>query len=300
MEFLFFILLIIIFFALFSVHKGDDGTMRIKSRLDRSTQKPKNSSLLASIIKSQTSLLKLLTTFFIINLLITFFSLISPIQTLVAIRASQLIPDKFQPIARFAANMDWESKTISLDASMSKTYKDVIKNYVWRIDDGTSFIGTKTLKHTFSDPGYYYIQLSIVDGDDQSDVATCQILIPPKEVERISKSETLTESNVVPEKVTDVKYDLAPVGTFFNYTKMDSDQRSYANLKSQYIESGCGYSNTTYNTASNTLADFLHNYDVQQALATMLGSVLIGFVAIPFIYVFLVIVIKRKIHKKQD
>ena len=289
-----------VFFALFSVHKGDDGAIRIKSRLDRSTQQNKNGNSFASTIKSPSFLFRLLTAFLTINLLITFFSLISPIQTLVTVRASQLIPDKFRPIARFAANMDWESKTINLDASMSKAYKDVIKNYVWRIDDGTSLIGSKTLKHIFSDPGYYYIQLSIVDGDDQSDSATCQILIPPKEIERIPKSEKLTQSYVATEKITDVEYDLVPVGTFFNYTKMSMDQRSYANLKSQYIESGYGYSNTGYNTASSTFTDFLHNYDVQQALVSMLGSILIGFVAIPLVYIFLIAIIKRKMPKKNN
>jgi len=145
-----------VFFALFSVHKGDDGAIRIKSRLDRSAQQNKSGNSFASTIKSRLFLFRLLTTLFIINLLITFFSLISPIQTLVTVRASQLIPDKFRPIARFAANIDWESKTINLDASMSKAYKDIIKNYVWHIDDGTSLVGSKTLKHIFNDSGYYY------------------------------------------------------------------------------------------------------------------------------------------------
>jgi hypothetical protein len=53
-------------------------------------------------------------------------------------------------------------------------------------------------------------------------------------------------------------------------------------------------------TSSSTFIDFLHIYDVQQALATILGSILIGFVAIPLVYIFLIVIIKRKMHKNNN
>ncbi len=288
-----------IFFFLFKVSKDKEGKLKIEPR-DSLLQKSSSFRLIdhEELKKTFNSKLALngLTLTFVVVELIVFSSVLSPIEALIKVRASQLIPQKFNPIARFAANMDWDSKTIKLDASMSKAYGDKIENYIWRIDDGTSSTGSTTFTHTFKNPGYYYIQLSIVDADNQSDVATCRILIPPQELEQVATHErTVASSSNAQQEVKDIDYDWAPEGTFFNYSKMAKAERSYANLKSNYIESGCGYSNRGYNTNHNSYIDFFHNNRVQKALADIMRVGLIGVLFVPTIY----LVLRRLIKKSQ-
>ena len=205
----------------------------------------------------------------------------------------ELLPEKFDPIARFAANMSWETMTINLDASMSKAYQDKITNYIWRIDDGTSLVGSKTLEHHFVNPGYYLVQLSVVDQDNQSDVATCQILIPPQELEKVPTHERFEQSKTSEEKIQDVEYLWAPKDTFYNYSKLNAEDQTYANLKSRYIESGCGYSNRSYNTSSNSYVDFLHDNRVQNSLAKILRIFIACLLIAPFVYLIIRFFLKK-------
>jgi hypothetical protein len=295
MEILFLLLIAVVFFSFFKFSKGADGAVKIVHR--ESVQFAQSTTTLpnlATIFKSK-YVLQLVTGLFLVAELILFFRILSPIQTLIKVRASQLVPEKFNPIARFAANMNWETRTLNLDASMSKAYEDKISNYIWRIDDGTSLVGSKSLEHKFTDPGYYLIQLSVVDQDNQSDVATCQILIPPTELEKVVTHEQVEQSKTTQDKVADVDYDWAPKGTFFNYSKMARGERSYANLKSQYIESGCGYSNTGYNTSSNSYIDFIHDDRVQRALTDLAQLAILGLIGFPVTY----LVVKWLLKKNQ-
>lgn len=302
MELFLLAVLIMIFFFLFKVTKDKDGNFRVESRIAQ-LPNPKINQAKVSVktkIKQffQSKLiLNLLVVVLVLAELINLVKLFTPAETLIKIRASQLIPDKFNPIARFAANMDWDKQTIALDASMSKAYQDQIVNYIWRIDDGTSLVGVKNLTHTFTHPGYYYIQLSVVDQDNQSDSATCVLLIPPQDLEQVAVHEKkIVANNQLNQETQDIDYDWAPKGTFFNYSKMDATERSYANLKSRYIESGCGYSNRTYNTNKNSYVDFLHNSKVQAAIVQIFRTVITGVIILPVIYLVLRSFLKKFQH----
>ncbi len=165
---------------------------------------------------------------------------------LVSVVGIKIWPSAYDPVARFVANMNWETNTVHLDATMSKAFEDKIEKYIWRIDDGTSLVGREKLDHTFSDPGLYYIQLSIIDQNQQSDVATCQIMIPPLEVEKVSTGERL-ETRGGDSMVEEASYIWAPVGTFYNFSKLPDYKQSYSDLRSRYVDSGCGLSSSGYN-----------------------------------------------------
>jgi len=284
-----FLLLIMLFFFFYKIEKNKKGQLKIKPRQFTDQEKwplinQQQKAALLNLLRSKL-LLNLLSIGFVITEIMILSTLISPIETLIKVRASQLIPQKFNPIARFAANMDWDNKTITLDASMSKAFEDQITNYIWRIDDGTSLTGSKEFTHTFKNPGYYYIQLSIVDADNQSDVATCRILIPPEELEQVATHERTVASPIeTQQEVKDVDYDWSPKGTFFNYSKMLSSERSYANLKSHYIESGCGYSNRGYNTQHSSYVDFFHDNRVQLAMTKIMRTLVISLLFTPVVY----------------
>lgn len=159
-------------------------------------------------------------------------------------------PQKFVPVARFTSNMDWETNTISLDGSTSKTFDGNVSRYVWRIDDGSSDSNAEKFTHTFNHPGYYLIRLSVIDSIEQVDSATCQIYVPPEEIEAIQsqqKQNTDSDQN----QLTNTSIEWAPVGTFYNYTKMRNV--SNAALKSRYVESGCGLSNRNFNAIRKTI-----------------------------------------------
>lgn len=167
-------------------------------------------------------------------------------RDLVSVVGMRIWPSAYDPVARFVANMNWETNTVHLDATMSKAFEDKIEKYIWRIDDGTSLVGGEKLDHVFSDPGLYYIQLSIIDQNQQSDVATCQIMIPPLEVEKVSMGER-SEIRGGDSLVEDTSYIWAPVGTFYNFSKLPDYKQSYSDLRSRYVDSGCGLSSSGYN-----------------------------------------------------
>jgi hypothetical protein len=190
-------------------------------------------------------------------------------------------PKKFEPVARFTVNMNWDTNTIKLDGSTSKTYDDKVARYVWRIDDGSSDAESATIEHTFAHPGYYLIRLSVVDSNDQVDSATCQLFIPPAEIEPIESRRTETGVNAQTERTT-IESEWAPVGTFYNYTKMDTT--SNAALKSRFVESGCGFSNQNFNTVGQAIDKEKVNTIISSATA----------LAVNLVFVVLFIVIVRK------
>ncbi|MBD3362657.1 hypothetical protein GF362_02975 [Candidatus Dojkabacteria bacterium] len=177
-------------------------------------------------------------------------STIPYITDLVKIKGSEIWPAAFNPIARFVANIDWENRIIEFDASISKTYKDEVEKYIWRIDDGTGLVGEKKLAHQFKYPGYYNVRLSIIDMNGQSDVASCTILFPADEIEKKVEIENIQEGNEN-NKETKVVYKWFPKGTFFNYSKLAHyvDVTNSANLLSNYVNTDCGLSSRGYNVS---------------------------------------------------
>ncbi len=193
--------------------------------------------------------------------------IIPGITSLAKIKANQLWPSPFSPVARFVANMDWSSGIVSLDATMSKAYQNNIKKYLWRIDDGTGIVSEqKAIQHKFLNPGYYNIKLSIIDDYDQSDEASCLILIPPARLQKVATGE---ESKAGLENFAWI-----PEGTFFNFLKLNADERAPGAIQSNYISSDCGLSNKGYN--SETLSGDLIslNLDRKEGLAGIFNGFL--------------------------
>lgn len=191
--------------------------------------------------------------------------IIPGVTTLVKLKAHERWPSPFSPIARFVANMEWDSKSVSLDASMSKAYQNKIKRYVWRIDDGTGLIGDgKVLQHVFKSPGYYTIKLSIIDEYDQSDEATCTVMIPTDGLQRVAAEEGV--------KSTYQSFSWVPEGTFFNFLKLSGEERSPGALKSRYVSSDCGLSNNGYNVDS-FIGDFAtFNREIKEGLVELFNG----------------------------
>ncbi len=171
---------------------------------------------------------------------------ISQLFTLGKIQVARLFPIASDPVARFVTKIDWEKRTVIFDASASKTYNDKVAKYIWRIDDGSSAMDTKQFTHTFTEAGYYEILFSLVDTNKQSDQADCRILFPPKEMEQVVKSAKVLSDSESKGADQAVEYTWIPKGTFFNYSKLSSN--GLGDLRSPFVETGCGYSNTSYNT----------------------------------------------------
>ena len=172
-------------------------------------------------------------------------------------RLEQKYPLPIQPVARFTTSIDWKNRTINLDGSMSKTFNNNIDKYIWRIDDGTSLITTDNhLSHKFDYPGYYYIQMSIIDDNGQSDVADCTILMPTSNLKKILSTEYGYDQDK-----TQASYDWVPNETFFNYDKLLPSTQTYAGLTSPFVSSDCGLSTVSYNQeiATNNINNTLNN-----------------------------------------
>ncbi len=163
----------------------------------------------------------------------------------------------FSPVARFTAKINWETREIKLDSSLSKAYKNKFKTFIWRIDDGFSSINkSPKLNYKFQNAGFYTIKLSVIDNFDQSDQATCELNFPPKKVK------TVGDSNA------NLKY--IPEETYFNYAKKYTDSDSSAtDIISPYVSHDCGLSEKGYNTNDDTLSrrlkGFLHDTNIKKS-----------------------------------
>lgn len=195
------------------------------------------------------------------------FQIIDGFTSLAKIKGNQIWPSPFPPVARFVANMDWETRTVSLDASMSKVYEGKVKKFLWRIDDGTGIVSVEDLlKHTFENPGYYTIKLSIIDELDKSDEATCLILIPPSSLQKVVTKEALEDSSET--------FSWVPEGTFFNYLKIDNYDRVPGTLRSPYMGSDCGLSTQEYNVGTSLDDLDSLSYNKREGLATLFTGTL--------------------------
>lgn len=190
-----------------------------------------------------------LTTLYGILMVLAAIQMVPIIRDLASVGVTGVWSEPFQPVARFVLNMDWEKKTAKIDATMSKAYRNKIEKYIWRIDDGTGFIGDAQIEHKFHHAGRYTVQLSIVDNFGDSDSAECVLVIPPEEVEQIEIGQVKKADGSTEKLSTWV-----PKGSFFNYSKLGPEV-TYSDIKSQYISSSCGLSNVGYNVSSfNSIA----------------------------------------------
>lgn len=181
--------------------------------------------------------------------------------------ADAVYPQRYIPVARFTSNIDWNTNTIVLDGSTSKTFDGEAPKYVWRIDDGSADNNTEKITHTFAHPGYYLIRLSVIDSSEQVDSATCHIFIPPTELEAITTKQDQSSGQQQQQTQTSVTTEWVPVGVFYNYTKMS--ETSNAALKSRFVESGCGLSNRNFNAIG---------FDIDRDKATTIISSLVTLV----------------------
>lgn len=206
--------------------------------------------------------------------------------------ADLFYPQRHIPVARFTSNMDWNTSTIVLDGSTSKTFDGKPSKYVWRIDDGSADNNTEKITHTFQHPGYYLIRLSVIDSNEQVDSATCQVYIPPAQLEPVvikKESGQGSQAQGQNQAQSSSTTEWVPVGVFYNYTKMP--ETSNAALKSRFVESGCGLSNRNFNAIG---------LDIDRQKATTIIS---SFVSIVINLVFLVLgfkLLKKAVKKLKS
>jgi len=62
-----------------------------------------------------------------------FYSIAGDFSTIAKIKACEIWPSPFDPISRFVTNIDWETRKVTLDGSISKAYKNAIKEYDYGI-----------------------------------------------------------------------------------------------------------------------------------------------------------------------
>lgn len=161
------------------------------------------------------------------------------------IQLVKVLPIASPPVARFITKINWETRTIEFDAAPSKTFNNQVDKSIWRIDDGFSSMDGLKMTHTFASPGYYQVLFSLIDTNGQSDQADCRILFPPTELDQIPMTENISEksSDNIQKQIV---YKSVPKGVFFNYSKLGAN--GAGDLKSPFVETGCGFSNTAYNS----------------------------------------------------
>lgn len=67
--------------------------------------------------------------------------------------------------------------TVNFDASGSTDPNDDIAEYVWRFDDGSPPTRGQQVEHTFTRPGDYTVEVTVVDEQSNRDTATVQITV---------------------------------------------------------------------------------------------------------------------------
>lgn len=102
---------------------------------------------------------------------------------------SDVVPDVSVPVSRFIANVDFDTRTVELDSTISKVYSSPVDITIWRFGDGsviksggeTDIRDHEVISHTFEEPGSYTIGYSIIDEDDLSDESLCTISFADEE-----------------------------------------------------------------------------------------------------------------------
>ena len=183
--------------------------------------------------------------------------------------ANSAFPIAYDPIARFAAKVDWEKQDITLDASISKVYKNKIDKYIWRIDDGTAMVGQSSMTHHFNHPGFYTVKLSIVDVNGRSDQASCEVNIPPPAIRKLIVSDQQTKDG----KITSSEYKYVPEGLYFNYSKRYLEGNSASGMQSPFVNDDCGLSLLSYNNQGDFDVN-ARNMMLRDSVVTLLPYIL--------------------------
>lgn len=96
---------------------------------------------------------------------------------------SDVVPDVSVPVSRFIANVDFDTRTVELDSTISKVYSSPLDITIWRFGDGrviksggeSEIKDHEVISYTFEESGSYTIGYSIIDKDDLSDESLCTI-----------------------------------------------------------------------------------------------------------------------------
>lgn len=128
-----------------------------------------------------------------------------------------IVPNINGPVSRFIANIDFETQTVSLDATISKTIDAEEKIAIWRFGDGKVIksVGleeieeNEVLEYQFQKPGTYVLGYSIVDTNDLSDEAYCTITF-------VDESKKITKTNPEAPTVDGVDVDCGKSTTAYN------------------------------------------------------------------------------------
>ncbi len=231
-------------------------------------------------------------------------------KEIIRLKAEEIWPSSFDPIARFVVNIDWDTRKVTFDASPTRTYKNIVSKYIWRIDDGTGLIGESQFEHNFATPGYYRVHLSVLDSNGQSDFATCTIFFAPEEIDKVETGRSqYIEENFKEGEMTGTRvkeettlFSWIPKGDFMNYSKYlenNIDKSDSAILLSNYIENECGFSERPYNisTLSQRVSD--NNSQLAKSSAKLIASVALA-VGIVGIYSVSSIVINKSLSPKIE
>ncbi len=157
-----------------------------------------------------------------------------------------LVPDVSVPVSRFVANVDFEARTVELDATISKVYSSPIDITIWRMDDGSVIKSTEkgeikdneVLTHTFEEAGVYDIGYSIIDEDNLSDEAVCTI-------------------------------------SFAKETEDSEEENEEDYGTGNWISDGCGKSYTQYNSVNQIYEINVNKRLIRHSIIYMLMSVLV-------------------------
>lgn len=108
-----------------------------------------------------------------------------------------LVPDISGPVSRFIADIDYETRTVNLDATISKSSDADLEIAIWRFGDGKvqkneddNIASSQSISHTFTSAGTYQISYSIIDSNDLSDEAFCTITFS-QEVDKTDASKLI-------------------------------------------------------------------------------------------------------------
>jgi hypothetical protein len=107
----------------------------------------------------------------------------SLIKVSTVILRRDIVPDVRVPVSRFVANVDFETRTVEFDSTISKVHTSPMEIAIWRMGDGEviksntddEISENEVITHTFDQPGVYNVGYSIIDEDNLSDEATCTL-----------------------------------------------------------------------------------------------------------------------------
>ena len=101
------------------------------------------------------------------------------------------------------------NRSVLFDASHSYDYDGNITNYLWDFGDGTNGTGM-SIDHDYSESGYFYVTLTVVDNDGKQDTAMRIILIVP--IPNLEGDGTLSWTDVKPGSTIEGNFTVENIG----------------------------------------------------------------------------------------